>query len=259
MLIINQLVGFNTGNYLRRIDLPIITSTLYEYNARAMVDLLGYDGILPVLVNIEIDVGGVLGSSSTTIPAFKRGVFPFGSIIRLTNLGRIQGKGGAGGLGSSAPGGAGGVALDSSDGPMQIVNAAGLILGGGGGGGGGNPVTATGGSEKGESPWSATGGGGDGGGGAGTDPGLSGNGTAGTATGGGSGGPGRTSYAYGSGGKSGGGALLGSATGNPGAAGGGPGLPGIATLGAGGAAGAAVVGNSNITWISTGTRSGPIT
>jgi hypothetical protein len=203
---------------------------------------------------VTIASGVVIGSASTSQPAFDTGVFPSGSSLSLINNGMIVGAGGSGGKGavcgwSPAPatvGGAGGTALRAQT-ALSVTNNA-SVWGGGGGGGGG-----CGGSTSNKA-------GNGGGGGAGQIEGPG--GLPGDATGspGGAG----TLAAGGSGGTS--------ASGGAGGAGGGPGLAGTAggspisgcyqaaaaTGAAGGPAGAAASGNSLITWVTVGDRRGPL-
>jgi hypothetical protein len=182
----------------------------------------------------------VIGSTSTGLPALDTGNFPAGSVLKIINNGTVVGAGGKGGDGGdpegmwATAGGPGGVALRAQV-PVTITNDY-RIWGGGGGGGGGF----------------GTYGGGGGGGGAGFIPGGPGSGlypcwdacpADGTLTSGGIGG-------YGSG-KSGG------TGGGPGEAGS-PGSGHPNGVGAGGAAGPAVTGNSFITWATVGDRRGPL-
>ncbi len=207
---------------------------------------------------VNVAPGVVIGSTSTTTPAFDSGSFPAGSSLQLTNNGTITGRGGEGGAGSAqcgSPGSAGG-----TGGPAMQTRVAttlannGSIWGGGGGGGGGGAGF----------PLRLTLGGGGGGAGAGL-----------TANSGGAGAS--ANYSGASGGSSGlnaagaggAGGALGTGYAGSGAAGGGPGLSGgtggIGFLpacgsagGAGGGAGSAVIGNSFITWSAVGDRRGPL-
>jgi len=182
--------------------------------------------------------------------------------VEIVNLGTVSGFGGEGGFVASLSqvlggiedmknGAPGGTALSVAR-PVAVTNSG--VIQGGGGGGGVSAFNALGDGTSGN--YYA-----QGGGGAGTNPGAAGGrGNAGenisapaqngTATAGGSGGV----------------DLVGSRGGNGGA----PGQPGQNGTGAnqggtsysppgnGGAAGNAVVGNSNITWVAMGTRLGPI-
>ncbi len=242
------------------INLVIATSTT-GYN----VFLQAGAPMIPRVVQVTINTGVVVGSTSTTAPAFASGALRAGSEVRIINLGTIVGVGGVGGAGGGygngtpnpqSAGGAGGAAISTTV-PLVIDNTNGNIWGGGGGGGGGAVATIV----------NVLAGGGGGGGGAGTPPGGAGAGgpafsgaqypvgaagTAGTATLGGAGGAGGDSGTYprqfaggvGIGGTGGTGGNLGVA-GVRGADGnlGGTGM-------AGGAAGSAVALNgSTVTWL----------
>ena len=192
------------------------------------------------------------GSYAMTIS----GSFPGG--VSLINNGVIVGKGGAGAP-NDTNGGSGGPALLVQS-AVSITNASGNISGGGGGGGGGASWTYCASAYKGGCNYYETAAGGAGGGGIGN--GVAGSGqppcgfgaSAGTLTSAGSnGGPSGCGYYYyvGYGGSGGG-------YGASGGEGSGPGNCCRGSYGHGGAGGAAVVGNSNITWVSTGTRNGSI-
>jgi hypothetical protein len=138
-----------------------------------------------VTVAVTIATGVIVSASSTATPAMSLAGFAAGSIISITNLGYILGKGGHGGSGASLSGTAAQGIGDSSigfngynGGPamkmpaagtvVTIFNGSGFIWGGGGGGGGGG-VTPSGGVDQ-------TAGGGGGGGGNGGGLGASGGG-----------------------------------------------------------------------------------
>jgi len=186
-----------------------------------------------------------------------------GSTIYIINNGNIAGRGGAGGNGAgnsaATAGGAGGPALHVQL-PTTIDNNGTIAGGGGGGGGGAGRLYSDG---KGYTIASSGGGGGGGrvNGVGGSNPNVSGhtidhnNGTSGTTatlttTGSGGGGSSGNTVNAGAGGAAG---AWGSA-GSAGSSGSGPGSSG--TPGGGGAAGAYLVGQANVTWISTGTRLG---
>lgn len=86
-----------------------------------------------------------IGSTSTSTPAMRTGVWPAGASVTLENNGRIQGKGGNGGNGGTvnsptfngSNGSNGGTAILVEN-DIFIDNQFGEIWGGGGGGGGGN-------------------------------------------------------------------------------------------------------------------------
>lgn len=205
--------------------------------------------------------GGVkIHSTSTAQPALDTGVFPPGSLLKITNNGAILGTGGNGGDGgycpgegwpsaSGRPGNAGGPALRARL-ALSITNN-GSIWSGGGGGGGASARFGLG----------AYGGGGGGGagsligkGGKGAiswDP--SGNGKDGTYSTAGDGGAYFDSEAgYGP---------FGFKGGAPGLAGAGdPSLPEGFCMpgGAGGAPGHSIIGNSFVTWTVVGDRRGPL-
>lgn len=212
-----------------------------------------------------IDSGVYISSSSTGTPALTvSGTFAGG--VTLVNNGYILGRGGDGARGANAygngsTGGTGGGALSVSS-SISIDNTSGTIAGGGGGGGGGGERTYV------TNAYVFLGGGGGGGGqsslygssgGAGgtgnnsdyNSTGYSGNG--GTSSSAGNGGPrifssnsgARYSGAGGNGGNWGSGGNGGaSVTGSNG--------------GSGGSGGYAVSGDSNVTWIATGSRYGAI-
>jgi hypothetical protein len=213
-------------------------------------------------VNATISGGVIVYSTSTGTPALTiNGSFPGG--VTLVNNGTIQGMGGAGGTGRSYSSGAGGSAGAAGGLALSVsvavsINNVNRIAGGGGGGGGGGSSSVP--YGKGQIDTASGGGGGGGlGGGAGGlggpisgFPYAGGNGTAGTLTTNGSGGIGglnqNTSGRAGSGGNGGSYGSTGSAGANS---------TGTVGLG-GGAAGGAVTGNGNISWIAFGTRNGGI-
>ena len=245
-----------TNFYSKSSTFPVpITSNQNNINLRTLALSLGWDGVSQVQLTINSGVT-VSSTSASTAALVINGVWPNG--VTLINNGIIQGKGGTGGKGGSGSGGpgcvgqAGGTALFVSS--AASINNANTLAGGGGGGGGGAQTAVLGGS------------GGGGGGGAsfgvggprgcvragvnGATP-----GSPGTATAGGSGGigaaPGYSAPAKGGNGGAGGALGTAGSSGTRSA-------DGTYAGYAGGAAGYAVVGNSNITWISTGTRIGPI-
>lgn len=238
-----------------------ISSNQTNANLRTLAVNAGWNASSKVVATIS---GGVyVSSNSTGTPGLTvNGSFPNG--VSLINNGFIIGMGGAGGSGQNtggAPtangvGAPGGLALSVS--VAVTVTNNGTIGGGGGGGGPGGPR----GLSVGKDAYIVGGGGGGGGR------------TGATNSAGGSGGPGPsgagaagsqgTSSSAGSGG-------LGAA--NPfggragaGGAGGSWGASGTAGVtdnyppngGAGGAGGGAITGNSNITYLATGTRLGSI-
>lgn len=226
-------IGLVKGGF---VFVDVITSDVTNYNLRARAVAAGWDQVVPLVATTTVNSGIVLSADSTGQYAFDTGVtFPAGTTLALINNGFVIGMGGAGGASYTA-GSNGGPALRAQ---YAIgIDAAGGVIGGGGGGGGGNK------------------GGGGGGRSGRTDAaggvGL-GNGTSGTFSSGGSGGSG----GGGAGGTTDPG---GDGSGVSGGGGGGWGASGGTTGSyAGGTGGAAVVGNSYITWINTGTRYGAIT
>ena len=251
-----------------------VSSNQTDVNLATLATSSGWNG--SSALNVTINSGVYISSTSTATPALTvNGSFPGG--VTLVNNGTIVGRGGAGGASQGCgpplttgnnnpgqPGGTGGLALSVSS-AISITNN-GTIAGGGGGGGGGASCGAYyvqgGGGGGGQSsfstnstagpigPWTG-----------GPYGGLVGNaGNAGTYSAAGTGGAGRNitccgTYFYsGSGGT-------GGSWGASGSAGGDAfyyvNVPPV--YGAGGSAGGAVTGNSNITWVATGTRYGSIT
>jgi len=257
-----------------------ISSNQTNVNLATFATSAGWNGTSKLVATINSGV--YVSSSSTGTPALTiSGSFPGG--LEVTNDGFIVGMGGGGGSGTrtnGASGSSGGTALSVSSAVLFTNN--GTIAGGGGGGGAGTGACWS------RSPGcsgdflgSVSGGGGGGGrssqtnaGGGGAEPGLSGEyaagdaggggtGTAASAGGGGSnaqvltgGGFGVQSGVGGSGGDWG---VSGSGGGSGSKVGGAGGHLTTYTIGSGGASGAAVSGNSNITYLATGTRLGAIT
>lgn len=206
-----------------------ISADTNRYNLQAQLINAGWNGVDIVNATITINANIVVYSDDTAIPALSiPNTIPDGSIININNNGYIIGMGGAGGgFSSTLAGKAGGPALSTQK-PVSITNN-GTI--GGGGGGGGSIVS-----------------GGTFGGGGGRTGRV--NSIGGTSSSGQGGQPGTfTSAGEGSGNITGGTN-----------AGGDWGFYGKSNgIYAGGIGGAAVIGNSNITWIKTGTRLGGIT
>jgi hypothetical protein len=261
-------------------DFPFtISSDTTEVNLRSAALSAGWDGTRRVVCTINSGVT-VYSNSTGSYAMTINGSFPNG--VLLINNGTILGRGGNGGLGGAASANCscgqftqGGTTGGSNAGPALLVSVAASITnnnriaGGGGGGGGGGP----GGSFVG------SGGGGGGGIGNGSGGGIAFNsfcggngvGSAGTLTSAGAGGSG--SGATGGGGcgciqEQGGAGGPGGSFGSSGTGGNSGGTrrnskcntfpynPSI--INSGGAGGAAVVGNSNITWNAFGTRNGSI-
>jgi hypothetical protein len=205
-------------------------------------------------VTLTINSGVVVYSGSTGSYAFTVDTsWASGDTVTIVNNGTILGKGGNGGGGGSwrndgSPGSGGGPALYVQR--ATSINNVNRIAGGGGGGGGGGSAQCI----CGKTVVTASGGSGGGGIGNGSPGGSL------TSAGGGSGGGSSScgGTAYGGSGGSGGGY---GSSGNSGSRGSNSGCGGGGYVdgGGGGSAGAAVAGNSNITWIATGTRNGAIT
>lgn len=199
---------------------------------------------------VTINSGVVIGSSSISAYAFDTGVFPAGSSVQIINNGTIAGAGGQGGSAGScqlgvtnATAGGTGMLVQS---PVTLANN-GSIWGGGGGGGGGHITRG---------PERSGGGGGGGGGYVGGSGGAGANyGAPGELTAGGAGGLGNCNLSF---------------CGRAGGAGGAPGQPGTAVAfvpphipscadgGVAGAAGAAIIGSTYVTWVATGDIRGPL-
>lgn len=200
------------------------------YNVRTKATAAGWDGTSPLLANITVTSTGVIGATSTAVPAFDTDLgYPAGTLLNLSIQagGYVSGKGGNGGNGTGGTGQTGetgGVGLKARY--AITVNNLGTVQGGGGGGGGDG------------AGW----GGGDGG--AGWAVGLGGASGGNAPPEGGAGVAGNLTYAVDSSSYGGGG-------GQPGQAG-----NTAATInpGGGGAGGNAIEGNSLITWTNTGTR-----
>jgi hypothetical protein len=238
-----------------------ISSNQTNANLRTLAVNAGWNQSSKAIATIGSGV--YISSNSTGTPGLTvNGSFPGG--VDLINNGFIIGMGGAGGAGSNAgsngvAGGGGGLALSVS--VAVTVTNNGTIGGGGGGGGGGGawqsaPIppffisTYGGGGGGGGGRTGATNssGGAGGAGGAGVAAGNAGG--AGTSGGGGAGGtPNSATPSAGAGGAGGG----------WGSAGAGGTTSNFFSAGGGGAAGAAISGNSNITYNATGTRLGAIT
>ena len=220
---------------------PTISSDVTNWVLYSQAIAAGWDGVVPLDAVVTVNSGIVLSANSTSLYGFDTGSgFPSGTSLKLIMPGYVCGMGGAGGAANTA-GSNGGPALRAQH-AITIDALGGVTAGGGGGGGGGG-----------------FGGGGGGGGRSGRADAAGGvassTGANGTFSSGGAGASGGTA-----GGTTGAGvdsSLGGKATG-----GGGWGARGgnnTASAIYGGTGGAAVVGNSYITWINTGTRYGSIT
>jgi hypothetical protein len=224
--------GSSPGEHVITID-----SDSIQIDLRELHDSLFAQPVSGNVIRCTINSNVLLGSSDITRAALYVGDWPAGVLIFITNKGRIQGKGGAGGNGISN-GQSGGVALYTRQ-AITLTNVDGEIFAGGGGGGGGGGIPSQGYAR-------ASGGGG----GAGSNPGSGGigitnsngaaaNGSPGTIEAGGAGGdPPVTTTAF-NGGNGGGPGLAGSATSPSGT---------VVGNGAAGSAGNAIDGVSNVTF-----------
>jgi hypothetical protein len=230
-----------------------ISSNTTNANLRTLAVNAGWPGTAKVVATINSGI--FVSSTSTGTPALTiNGSFPGG--VSLINNGTIQGQGGGGGNGGSASGqngfagSAGGLALSVSV-AVTITNNN-RIAGGGGGGGGGAGSEFSVGKSTTQINGSGGGGGLGGTGGSGGAKGPAGFGTQGTN------GTAGTQTTNGGGGQTG---IFGGAGGSYGAAGssGNSSTQGTPRAGgSGGAAGGCITGNSNITYLATGTRNGGI-
>lgn len=237
-----------------------ISSNTNDYNLRNAAIAGGWDQILALNATITINAGVFVGSSSTGSPGFTTGSsFPVGSTLTVINNGYIVGRGGNGGSGGGSGGGGGAGVVNSSGGSRGSSQGPANA-----GSPGTNTAGGAGGAQGSAAPTNPQGNNASAGGNGGlalqvlyalT---LTNNGTIGGGGGGGGGGgveftnfppqPGSFITINRAGGA---GGSLGTA-GSDGVAGNGY------SNGAGGAAGDAVNGNSNITYLATGTRLGAI-
>lgn len=212
----------------------VLSGTTLNFNLYAAAVAARWDQKTPLNAKITVQEGAIVGSNSTSAYALDTGTgFPSGSRLSLINNGYIVGRGGdgasePGSFESQKNGGNGGPALSVQS--QTSIKNYGTI--GGGGGGGGHSASVTNRVA--------------GGGGAGYPAGVGGTidgstvGYPGSLTTGGNG-------SSGSDPNKGKGGNLGE-----------KGATANSTSDRSGAGGAAVVGNSNITWVSTGTRLGSI-
>ena len=216
-----------------------VSASTQNYNLKARALAAGWDGVTPLVAEITVAGGIVIGSASTASYAFDTGSgFPAGSTLALVNNGSIVGARGAGGIGgdvssSARNGGSGGPALRAQS-LLEITNRG--VIGGGGGGGGGHYLVNY--DPEGTSYHVTLGGGTGAGGGT----------SVAAATGGGS--TVQNGYTFYSG--SGGGLGVGGGAGYASAS------WAAGSVGAGGAGGACTGGGANITWLATGTRYGTL-
>lgn len=215
---------------------PTISVDVTNWVLYSQAIAAGWDGVTPLDAIVTVSSGIVLSANSTSLYGFDTGSgFPSGTSLKLIMPGYVCGMGGAGGATNTA-GSNGGPALRAQH--AITIDALGGVTAGGGGGGGGSFWGGGGGGRSGRT--NAVGGA------------ASFTGENGTFSSGGAGGAG--GGAGGTTGPGGAGSIsVGGGGGGWGASG------GTAGSYAGGTGGAAVVGNSFITWINTGTRYGAIT
>lgn len=236
-----------------------ISSNTTNYNLRSAAVAAGWDQVIALNASVTINSGVTISATSTGVAAFDTGVsFPAGTTLSITNSGSILGLGGAGGVGGTnagngATGSIGGNAFRAQA-PITVNNLGTFSSGNGGQGGG--AAVRTGGTSG-----TTT---------AGCAPNIActssprcNNGFCNTDTGP-TGATGESTGTNGATGTAGSSASFGNARSCVSPCGIGPGCNQIVacttgTPGAGGLAGAAVVGNSNITWTAFGTRNGAIT
>lgn len=128
----------------------IVDSTAINFNLYDELVDLGWDGVTVIKVDLTINPGTVIGSSSISEHSFTTGgPYPDGTEINIDNKGIIVGRGGYGANGGAQPeaGNPGGPAMEILF-PVNIINTG--IIGGGGGGGARNGCVGC--------NWSGTGG-----------------------------------------------------------------------------------------------------
>lgn len=268
--------AISLGNFYGAVNRVAINITLSANQTNYVLNTAKASGYVAGISDITLTIDSGIYVSSNTTGGYALNVdtsWNSGDTITIVNNGFIVGMGGAGGRGSAAFAGSGDGTGGASGGPAFIaqravtVNNAGTIGGGGGGGGGGGSRVYT------DYGQSFAAGGGGGGGRSGTTNSAGGAGgvaqTGGPSVWNGANGGSGTASAAGGGGA-GGYNSTGNITGGAGGGGGGWGASGASGLAgtgglqnygakSGGGAGAAVAGNSNITWTATGTRLGAIT
>lgn len=131
------------GKSLNFIFNDIVSSDVTYYNLKAKAIAAGWDGIVPLVATVTIQPGVVISSDNINYAAFYTGVgFPSGTALTLINHGYICGMGGRGGWMGDPYGLDSGVYYVEYGGPALwadapiSINNLGVIAGGGGGGGG---------------------------------------------------------------------------------------------------------------------------
>jgi hypothetical protein len=110
-----------------------------DVNLRTIHDSLYATAQSGDTINCYVNSGVIIGSSSTSTPAFEVGLFDAGVTVNVTILGRVQGRGGdgAGVSGNPLPNGqAGGTALYTRQAINLFLDSGSAEVWGGGGGGG---------------------------------------------------------------------------------------------------------------------------
>lgn len=239
-----------TGSAKKRTKFVNITSDTNNVNLASYAASAGWDSAAPLVVYVDSDV--IVGSTSTSTYALRiNSTYPNG--LTLINKGYIVGKGGDGGVGQDYPFNTPAAAEDG--GPALYVGSStdirnlGYIMGGGGGGAGGCG-SRVGSSKSGYSCYGGSGGGG----GQGVCGGFGGAGGTSTTGDGVAGGDG----SFDSAGTRGAAVFSGQRAGGSGGQWGSQGCEPIGTFGTPGNGGAAICGNSYITWLETGIRCGSI-
>jgi len=114
---------------------PTLTADATNYNIRASAITAGWDQVLPLIVNMTINAGVKVYSTSPSTPAIQTGTMTVGSSVTINNNGSILGGAVGSGAGDKTTNQAweGGTALVVS--APTTINNTGLIIGGAGGGG----------------------------------------------------------------------------------------------------------------------------
>lgn len=119
-----------------------IASNVNNYNLSSALQSLGWTTAKRARVEVTINSGVTVGSTSTESPAFLVNLKDI-DYVTIINNGNIFGAGGAGGTSAASSaggaGGAGGTALQALS-NVRVVNNG--VIGGGGGGNGGNGAYA---------------------------------------------------------------------------------------------------------------------
>lgn len=109
-----------------------ITADMFNFNSSTVLANSSWDGVLPVVLTVNIADGIVVSGNNTSTPAFVVNALPNGSQVFINNNGFIIGMGGHGGNAQQA-GGSGGIALHTLT-NIALTNTG--TIGGAGGAGG---------------------------------------------------------------------------------------------------------------------------